>query len=86
MKKTEYKYGQNIWLNSVETYEKGKTNEWYKIPNNVLGVLVEPISGRPAIETDKKKKLVYFIKGTEPEGELITTFEEKLNRDLVKAS
>lgn len=86
LKKNEYKYGQNIWLNSVETYEKGKTNEWYEIPDNVSGVLVEPISGRPAQETDKKKKLVYFIKGTEPEGGSITTFEEKLNKDLVKAS
>ncbi len=65
---SDYKYAQNIWYNAVEFYEEGKTDEetWYKKPSNVTAMFVEPISGRPANETDEKKKLMYFIKGTEP--------------------
>ena len=31
-----------------------------------MGVLVNPITGELAKDDDKKKKLFYFIKGTEP--------------------
>ncbi len=73
---SEYKYAQNIWFNSVEKYEAGKEDNWYEIPSNISTVMVEPISGKPATETSQKKKLMYFIKGTEPS---ITdqTFDEK---------
>lgn len=64
----EYKYAQNIWYNSVESYEVGKSNEevWYSVPNNVSAVFVEPISGKPVTDDNSKKKLMYFLKGTEP--------------------
>ena len=64
----DYKYAQNIWYKTVENYEKDMKNDdvWYKMPKNVEGMLVEPISGKPATSTDKKQKLVYFLKGTEP--------------------
>lgn len=73
---SEYKYAQNIWFNSVEKYETGKADDWYEVPSNVSTVLVDPISGRPAVDSSPKKKLMYFIKGTEPS---ITdqTFDEK---------
>ena len=73
---SEYKYAQNIWYESVENFEAGKNDEWYKKPSNVSSVLVEPISGKPVDETSAKKKIMYFIKGTEPS---ITdqTFDEK---------
>ena len=65
---TEYKYSQNIWYKSVEAYEDGKTNEevWYEVPKNVSAIFVEPISGKPITDINQKKKLMYFIKGTEP--------------------
>lgn len=63
---SEYKYAQNIWFESVENYEEGKEDQWYDMPKNVSAVLVDPISGKPANETTKNKKLMYFIKGTEP--------------------
>lgn len=80
----DYKYAQNIWYRTIEEYQKEiKEDEgWYQKPNNVVGVLVEPISGRPAIESDKNKKLVYFLKGTEPlENE--PTFDEKVNNTVM---
>ena len=65
---TEYKYAQNIWFNSTESYEIGKDNKsvWYEVPNNVSGVFVDPISGRPVNDDKSKKVLMYFLKGTEP--------------------
>ena len=43
-------------------------------------MFVEPISGRPAAETDEKKKLMYFIKGTEPSS-TDQTFDEIASKE-----
>lgn len=77
LSKKDYKYAQNIWYKTVESYEKNMKDEdvWYEKPKNVIGMLVEPISGKPATESEKKKKLMYFLKGTEPK-ETDTTFDE----------
>lgn len=74
---SEYKYAQNIWYKTIEEYQKNKEEAWYTIPDNISSVLVDPISGRPVNENATKKKLMYFIKGTEPS---ITdqTFDEKI--------
>lgn len=75
---SDYKYAQNIWYKTVEEYQKDVPSDegWYEKPSNVVGVIVEPISGKPAIESDKNKKLMYFLKGTEP-GNTDSTFDEK---------
>ena len=54
-----------IVYNKYIEYLKDKEEEWYKIPDNVVGVIVDPISGKIATE-NTKKKLTYYIKGTEP--------------------
>lgn len=72
-----YKYGQNIWYKAIESYEQDKPDSWYEIPENVTGVIVDPISGKPATNESPKKKLMYFIKGTEPK-ETDTVFDSKL--------
>lgn len=63
---SQYKYSRNIWANVMETYMSKKDPVWYDIPNNVSGVLVNPITGKPATENDKNSKIMYYIKGTEP--------------------
>ena len=63
---SQYKYSRNIWANVMETYMSKKEPIWYDIPNNVSGVLVNPITGKPATESDKNAKIMYYIKGTEP--------------------
>ena len=50
----------------METYLKDKDNTWYEKPNNVVGVFVNPITGEIADENTKKRKILYYIKGTEP--------------------
>ena len=62
LKSSEYKYAQNIWLNSMERYLEGKDEGWYETPENVSSMLVDPISGKPALENAEKSKLMYFIK------------------------
>lgn len=69
--KKDYKYAQNIWYKTVENYEKNLSDDdvWYEKPNNVVGMLVEPISGKPSSNQDENKKLMYYLKGTEPKGD-----------------
>lgn len=57
---------KNIWVDTIESYFKDKETEWYEMPNNVVGVLVNPIDGTLANNKSTKKKILYFIKGTEP--------------------
>ena len=59
-------YHKNIWINTMEKYLKDKDNSWYDIPDNVVGVLVNPITGELADVNSEKSKLFYYLKGTEP--------------------
>ena len=58
---------KNMWIDIMEDYLKGKNDEetWYETPNNVVGVAIDPISGKVASDSNKAKVL-YYIKGTEP--------------------
>ncbi len=62
----DYKYVKSIFADSIEGYLKDKEDNWYEMPNNVVGVLTNPITGMPASESDTKKKIMYYVKGTEP--------------------
>ena len=57
-----------ISMNKIdfENYTKEKDSSWYDLPSNVVGVLVDPISGEVATENTKKPTMFYYIKGTEP--------------------
>lgn len=59
-------FHKNIWIDTMESYLKDKDNKWYDMPNNVVGVLLNPITGQLAKEEDSKAKIFYFLKGTEP--------------------
>lgn len=60
------KYIKNIWADVIEKYFKNKETSWYDVPDNVVGVLVDPISGEVASDNTKNKTMFYYIKGTEP--------------------
>ena len=69
---TEVDDGTNMkyaWADSVEAYLKEKNTKWYEMPDNVVGMMVDPISGTPATDETKNKKMFYYIKGTEPTSE-----------------
>ena len=50
----------------VYEYLKNKEDIPYTMPEDVIGVLVNPITGSLATNQDKNKRIVYYIKGTEP--------------------
>ena len=59
-------YHKNIWVDTMEEYLKDKDNNWYDIPENIVGTLVNPITGTLAKDGEDKSKIFYFLKGTEP--------------------
>lgn len=75
IKDDDYKYSKDIWIDSMEEYLDGKEDKWYKIPDNVVGVLVDPITGKPTTKDNKKGKIMYYIKGSEP-GDEDPVFDE----------
>lgn len=76
----EYQCAKNIWIDTMETYLKDKEKTWYTKPNNIVGYLVDPISGKPANEESKHKKILYYLKGTEPTGNEMV-FDEIKNQE-----
>lgn len=64
-----YPISKNIWADTMEEYLKSKEKVWFEMPSNVVGVLVDPISGKPATTSTEKKKILYYLKGTEPTGD-----------------
>ncbi len=57
---------KNIWVDTMEQYLENEDDYWYEIPKNVVGAFIDPISGNLADENTTKKKMLYYIKGTEP--------------------
>ncbi len=76
---------KNVWIDTVEEYLKDKDTKWYTMPNNVVGSLVNPVSGKLTNNNDSKKIMLYYIKGTEPSMDnqeldnLIPTIKEDQN-------
>ena len=85
IKTNEYNYHKNIWIDTMETYFKENNTNWYNVPDNVVGVLVNPITGIIANENDEKKEMFFYLKGTEPSLEnstkdLDAVFKEENNK------
>lgn len=55
-----------MWSQIIESYLDDKTDNWYDMPNNVVGVLVDPKTGKLADKTTKNSVIQYYLKGTEP--------------------
>lgn len=67
----DYYLHKEVWIDTMETYLKDKDNSWYSVPSNIVGVLVDPITGMLAKEDTKISKMFYFIKGTEPTAQYV---------------
>ena len=57
---------KQVWADTILNYKTENEKEWYDIPNNVVGVIINPIDGTLANVNSKKKTIMYYIKGTEP--------------------
>ena len=72
---------KNIWIDTMEQINKDEDDNWYDIPDNVVGVLVNPITGKIATSDDEKKKIFYFLRGTEPVNDYNYDFESVFKED-----
>lgn len=67
---------KNIWADTMEEVSTKNKNNWYKTPDNVVGVLLDSVTGKPT--TDETKAIIYYyLKGTEPDASQIVSKEEK---------
>ena len=57
---------KNSWVTSMEAYFKKRDASWYDVPKDVVGVLVNPITGNVVRSSNENKKILYYLKGTEP--------------------
>ena len=55
------------WITSMEAYFKQHKATWYDIPRDVVGVLVDPITGKGATDTSERRKILYYLEGTQPD-------------------
>lgn len=62
----EGKQIKNMWASAVDGYLENMDTEWYSQPDNVVGALVNPISGEVTTDNDNSATIFYYIKGTEP--------------------
>ncbi len=56
---------KNIWADTMEEIESGMENNWYETPNNVVGIILDAVTGEPT--NDASRAIVYYyLKGSEP--------------------
>ena len=60
------KISKNIWADTMENYLRDKKDSWYNKPDDIISVIINPLNGYIATNNSKKKKAVYYLKGTVP--------------------
>lgn len=78
---SDYMYTKNIFADTMEAYLKGKEDHWYSMPSNVVGMLVDPISGSPITTNSNKKRLLYYLRGSEPFLNTSVSKEESIEKE-----
>ena len=54
---------KDIWIDTMEGILKDTEDSWYEIPDNIIGLPLNPITGTP--NSNGKNTLFYYVKGTE---------------------
>ena len=60
------KIAKNIWADTIENFLRNKEDSWYEKPNDIVSVIVNPLNGYLATNSSKRKKVIYYLKGTQP--------------------
>jgi len=66
LKDKDNSFARNIWVDTMENYLRNKDESWFEKPKDINAVLVNPLNGKIATNESKKKKFIYYLKGTEP--------------------
>ena len=57
---------KNIWADTMEEIQVNYSDNWYKTPENVVGIVLDAVTGD--VTNDSKEAIVYYyLKGSEPE-------------------
>ena len=67
---------KDYFAKTIESYFKDKETIWYQTPENISGLLINPINGKIATTSSKNKVILYYLKGTEP-----TLYDSATNPD-----
>lgn len=57
------KWAKNIWVDTIESHLKDEEDNWYETPQNVIGILEDPVSGEEP--KDNNASVFYYVKGSE---------------------
>ena len=57
------RWAKNIWIETIEDYLKEEEDHWYETPNNIVGILQDPVTGNPV--KDGNAAVFYYVKGSE---------------------
>ena len=56
---------KNIWADTMEEIQKEYEDNWYKTPENVVGIILDSVTGE--VTNDQNRAIVYYyLKGSEP--------------------
>lgn len=67
---------KNIWADTMEDILKDRDSNWYETPDNVVGVLLDGVTGEMTND-ESKAILYYYLKGTEPTKEQVVSGNQK---------
>lgn len=57
--------GKNIWADTMEEIQYGSEDNWYKTPENVVGIILDAVTGE--VTNDSSRAIIYYyLKGSEP--------------------
>lgn len=57
------RWAKNIWVETMEEYLKDTEAHWYDTPENIVGILQDPVTGEPV--KDGNAAVFYYVKGSE---------------------
>lgn len=57
------RWAKNIWVETMEDYLKDTEAHWYDTPENIVGILQDPVTGEPV--KDGNAAVFYYVKGSE---------------------
>ena len=56
---------KNIWADTIEEIQPKNIDNWYQTPNNVVGIILDAVTGEITTNSDNAI-MYYYLKGSEP--------------------
>ena len=69
---------KNIWADTMEEIQSGITDNWYKTPENVVGIILDAVTGE-VTNNSENAIIYYYLKGSEPnvsKSQIVSTNEK----------